>query len=258
MDLGYSNKVAVVTGGAKGIGGACTTRFLEEGASVAALDVDETRGRERVAENPDRALFIRCDVSRSDQVSAAFEEIFDRFGGVDVLVNNAGIQRYSAVTETTDEEWELVMNVNLKSAFLCARAAIPSMQERGGGVVVNVSSVQAMYSQQKVAPYVTSKTAMLGLTRSIAVDYAPEIRCVAICPGTVDTPMLKWAAGQSPDPEAVYEEVNAMHLVQRIGKPVEVADLILFLASDRAGFITGQPYRIDGGLGIVLGGSKQE
>jgi NAD(P)-dependent dehydrogenase (short-subunit alcohol dehydrogenase family) len=132
------------------------------------------------------------------------------------------------------------------------------MLERGGGVVVNVSSVQAMISQQKVAPYTTSKTAMLGLTRSIAVDYAPKIRCVAVCPGTVDTPMMKWAAAQSLDPEAVYREVNEMHLPNRIGDPTEIADLILYLSSDRAGFITGQPYRIDGGLGVMIGGSKQE
>ncbi|MGA7304239.1 MAG: glucose 1-dehydrogenase [Rhodothermales bacterium] len=254
----YSGKVAVVTGGAKGIGGSTSTRFLESGANVAILDTDEEAGTERASAFADRALFIRCDVSKSSEVAMAFDRIIDRFGGVDYLVNNAGIQRYSTVTETSDEEWDLVMNVNLKSAFLCARAAIPSMLERGAGVVVNVSSVQAMHSQNKVAPYTTSKTAMLGLTRSIAVDYAPSVRCVAVCPGTVDTPMMAWAAQQSPDPAAVYREVNEMHLSNRIASPDEVAALILFLCSDEAGFMTGQPYRIDGGLGIVLAGSKQE
>lgn len=258
MEISFEGKVAVVTGGAKGIGGATATRFLEDGASVAIIDVDEARGQRRAEEYPDRGLFIQADVSKSSEVAIAFDRITDRLGGVDYLVNNAGIQRYSTVTETSDEEWDLVMNVNLKSAFLCARAAIPSMLARGGGVVVNVASAQALHSQANVAPYTTSKTAMLGLTRSIAVDYAPSIRCVAVCPGTVDTPMMAWSANQSPDPSAVYDEVKRMHLSQRIAKPEEVADLILYLCSDHAGFMTGQPVRIDGGLGVVLAGSKRE
>lgn len=257
MNITFDGKVAVVTGGAKGIGGSTSLRFLEDGASVAVLDIDETSGEKLVAQYPDRGFFITCDVSDSGQVRKAFDKVFERFGGIDYLINNAGIQRYSTVTETTDEEWDLVMNVNLKSAFLCARSAIPSMLERGGGVVINVSSVQAMLSQPNVAPYTTSKTAMLGLTRSIAIDYAPTVRCVAVCPGTVDTPMMAWAASQSPDPEALYEEVSQMHPVGRMADPTEIADLILYLVSDRAGFMTGQPIRIDGGLGLSLAGSKK-
>jgi len=135
VSFDFSGKVAVVTGGAKGIGGSTSTRFLEGGAQVAILDTDEEAGRERAAAFPDRALFIQCDVSKSSEVAMAFDSIIDRFGGVDYLVNNAGIQRYSTVTETSDEEWDLVMGVNLKSAFLCARAAIPSMLERGAASV---------------------------------------------------------------------------------------------------------------------------
>lgn len=257
MLISFSNKVAVVTGGAKGIGGATATRFLSEGASVAVLDVDDTDGQALVSKFPDRGLFIHCDVSNSAQVGAAFDDVLRHFGGVDILVNNAGIQRYGTVTETPEEEWDLVMNVNLKSAFLCSKAAIPSMLERGGGVVINVSSVQAMHTQRNVAPYTTSKSGLLGLTRSIAVDYAPSVRCVAVCPGTVNTPMLEWAVKQSPNPKALFDEVDDMHLAKRIADPTEVADLILYLASDRAGFITGHAYRIDGGLGIEIGGSKQ-
>ena len=248
----------VVTGGAKGIGGATVTRFLEEGACVTVLDLDEKRARERLVNFEDQSLFIHCDVSKADQVEGAFNQIDVRFGAVDVLVNNAGIQRYSTVTDTTEEEWDLVMNVNLKSAFLCSKYAIPMMQKRGKGVVINVASVQSFITQCKVAPYTTSKTAMLGLTRSIAVDYAPEIRAVAVCPGTVDTPMLRWAANQSPDPEEVYREVREMHLMQRIAEPVEIADLIMYLSSDKAAFITGQAIRIDGGLGLVVAGSIRQ
>jgi NAD(P)-dependent dehydrogenase (short-subunit alcohol dehydrogenase family) len=258
MLINFEGKVAVVTGGAKGIGGSTATRFLEDGAHVVILDVDIEEGQKRADAFPETGTFIKCDVSKSSEVAIAFDRIADKFGGVDYLVNNAGIQRYSTVTETSDEEWDLVMNVNLKSAFLCARSAIPLMIGRGGGVVVNVSSVQALHSQANVAPYTTSKTAMLGLTRSIAVDYAPNVRCVAICPGTVDTPMMAWAASQSPDPEAVYREVNEMHLPNRIASPDEIADLILYACSDRAGFMTGQPIRIDGGLGIILAGSKKD
>lgn len=254
--MNFTAKHAVVTGGSKGIGGATATRFLEEGASVTILDLDEGQARARLAGFEDRGLFVHCDVSKNDQVEAAFEQISSRFGQVDILVNNAGIQRYSTVTETTEEEWDFVMNVNLKSAFLCAKYAIPQMH--GNGVVVNVASVQSFITQRNVAPYTTSKTAMLGLTRSIAVDYAPGIRSVAVCPGTVDTPMLRWAADQSPDPEEIYREVRDMHLPRRIADPLEVANLILYLSGAEAAFITGQAIRIDGGLGLTVAGSIRQ
>lgn len=253
----FQDKTVVVTGGAKGIGAACCRVFYRENARVVILDTDPA-GQLLAAELGERALFIQCDVSKEAAVTAAFTHAVATFGGIDVLVNNAGIQRYSTVTETSEEEWDLVMNVNLKSAFLCAKHAIPHMQVRGQGVVINVSSVQAFISQKTVAPYVTSKTALLGLTRSIAVDYGPQVRCVAICPGTIDTPMLRDAIQLSPDPEAVYQECIDMHLVKKIGTPEEVAELILFVSGENGGFFTGQAIRIDGGLGITIAGSKKE
>ena len=132
------------------------------------------------------------------------------------------------------------------------------MISHGSGVVINVASVQAFLSQQKVAAYTTAKSALLGLTRSIAVDYSPTIRCVAVCPGTIDTPMLRDAIALSPNPDAVMQECIDMHLLKRIGSPQEVAELILFLCSDKASFITGQAIRIDGGLGITIQGSKKD
>ncbi|MCB0664665.1 MAG: SDR family oxidoreductase [Saprospiraceae bacterium] len=250
-------KTAIVTGGVKGIGWAASKALHRDDFNVSILDWDE-KGHEKIKELGRDSMFIHCDVSKETSVKEAINRIAEKFGSVDVLVNNAGIQRYSIVTETTEEEWDLVMNVNLKSAFLCAKHAIPHMQKKGEGVVINVSSVQAFISQQNVAPYTTAKTAMLGLTRSIAVDYGPQIRSTAVCPGTIDTPMLRESIALSPDPQEVYQECVDMHLLKRIGTPDDVGELIAFLASDKARFFTGQAIRVDGGLGIMVAGSKRD
>jgi NAD(P)-dependent dehydrogenase (short-subunit alcohol dehydrogenase family) len=247
-------KNIIITGAAKGIGKACVEYFLENGDTVMALDIDE-KSLNELDVNNQRLNVFKCDVSKKEIVKLTIQKAIEKIGDIDVLVNNAGIQRYSTITETSEDEWDLVMNVNLKSAFLCSKYAIPSMQKKGKGVVINVSSVQAFITQKKVAPYTTSKTAMLGLTRSIAVDYAPNIRCVAVCPGTVDTPMLRNAIKESEYPEKVYQECIDMHLTKRICPPEEVAALIGFLTSDSAGSITGQSFRVDGGLGIHIGGN---
>ena len=254
----HQNKTAIITGGSKGIGAAAVKIFVREGANVGIVDVDEKNGEQLAAEFDSKVIFIKCNVAKESEVERATQQVASHFGQINYLVNNAGIQHYSRITETTEEEWDEVMNINLKSAFLCAKHAIPYMQKTGSGVVVNVSSVQAMMSQNNVCPYTTSKTAMLGLTRSIAVDYAPEIRSVAICPGSVDTPMLHWGFSQSPDPEAVFQEAKDMHLLKRVAKPEEVAELISFVCSNRAPFITGQAIRIDGGLGVTIMGSKRD
>ncbi|GLR18731.1 SDR family oxidoreductase [Portibacter lacus] len=246
-------KVIVITGASSGIGRSCAIYFIEKGHYVVGLDVNEAALDAVNVE--DQFTFMKCDVSKEAEVKKCIGTTIEKYGDLDILVNSAGIQRYSTVTETTEEEWDLVMNVNLKSAFLCAKHAIPSMQKKGQGVVVNVSSVQAYITQHRVAPYSTSKTAMLGLTRSIAVDYAPEIRCVAICPGSVDTAMLQVAFDQAEDRDKTYNEVVDMHLMKRICPPSEVAALIGFLSGDDAGSITGQSFRIDGGIGISIPGN---
>lgn len=253
--MSFQNRHVVITGGAKGIGKACVEAFYNEGANVSLIDLDEEAVK--ALGGPRLASYVG-DVSQENTVKRIFAGAIEHFGDIDVLVNNAGIQRYAAVADTSLEEWDLVMNVNLKSAFLCSKHAIPSMLRKPTGVIVNVSSVQAFLTQANVAAYTTSKTALLGLTRSIAVDYAPAIRCVAVCPGTVDTPMLQDAIRLSPDPDEVYQECIDMHPLKKIGKPEEVAAFICFLASDKASFMTGQAYRIDGGLGITIGGSKRD
>jgi NAD(P)-dependent dehydrogenase (short-subunit alcohol dehydrogenase family) len=251
----FSGKHVVITGASKGIGRAAAAIFLREGARVSIVDIDKQI--EALPQHDTQRSYV-TDVSKEDQVSSAMRSAIRHFGTIDVLVNNAGIVRYATVSEATEEEWDLIMNVNLKSAFLCSKHAIPSMLEKGQGVIINVSSVQAFASQRKVAAYTTSKSALLGLTRSIALDYAPVIRCVAVCPGTIDTPMLQHAIRESANPEQVYEECIQMHPLKKIGRPEEVGELIAFLASEKASFITGHAYRIDGGLGIAIEGSKQD
>lgn len=252
--MNYTNKTAVITGAAKGIGAACAKLFYDKGANVMLLDVANDTSNIK----DERWLYLQCDVSNEAQVKNAMDATIQKFGTIDYLINNAGIGFYGTVTQTSFEDWERVMRVNLTSMFLRSKYALPSMQKNNRGVIINVASVQAFVSQDKVAAYTTAKTAILGLTRSIAIDYAPHIRCVAVCPGTIDTPMLRDAITLSPNPDEVMQECIDMHLLKRIGTPQEVAALIAFLCSDEASFITGQAIRIDGGLGIKVEGSKKE
>lgn len=256
--MSFKGKTIVITGGAKGIGAGCAEIFYRQQGHVVILDVDEAAGEECCQDLGERALFVHCDVSDEKQVKEAMKQAVDEFGGLDVLVNNAGIIRYSTVTETSEEQWDTVLNINLKGAFFCAKHAIPYMMEEGKGVVINMSSVQAFVTQEKVAPYVTSKSALIGLTRSIAVDYAPKVRSVAICPGGVDTPMNRDAFQQSPDPEQVRQETIDLHLTGRMAQPGDIGELVAFVASEKGSFINGQPIRIDGGMGIKVAGSKKE
>ena len=254
----HQDRVAVVTGGGKGIGRGTVEVLVTAGAKVIVLDTDAESGQQTADALGDQVHFIACNVAEEQAVIDALRQGAERFGKISYLVNNAGVQRYAPVTETTEAMWDLIMDVNVKGSFFCAKHAIPYMQQEGKGVVVNVSSVQAMLTQGNVAAYTTSKTALLGLTRSIAVDYAPRIRCVAVCPGSVDTPLLRWGIQQSPDPEAVMQECIDMHLTDRIGTSTEIGEFISFLCSDKAGFMTGQAYRIDGGLGVMIPGSQRD
>jgi NAD(P)-dependent dehydrogenase (short-subunit alcohol dehydrogenase family) len=249
---------AVVTGGAKGIGESCVRALVHEGVRVAIFDLDAEAGEKLAGSLAGGAHVYTVDVSNSAQVSEAFAQVAGDLGPPTLLVNNAGICVYGTVTETSEQEWDRVIGVNLKSQFLCAKEVVPHMEATGHGAIVNVASVQSFMSQARVAAYSASKTGILGLTRAIAVDHAPRIRCNAVCPGTVDTPMLADAIKESPDPQAVLQECHDMHLTGRIAKPEEIANLVLFLLSDKAAFVTGQAYRIDGGLGVEIAGSKRD
>lgn len=254
--MSFKNKTAVITGGAKGIGAGCASVFYREGANVAILDVDKA-GSEFVEKLGERAFFMKCDISSEKEVQSAIENIIEKFGSIDYLVNNAGILRYFSVTNTSEADWDAVMNINLKGAFLCAKHCIPYIQKNEDGVVVNMSSVQAFVAQENVAAYLATKSALIGLTRSIAVDYAPNVRSVAVCPGGVDTPMNRNAFQESPNPEVVRKETENLHLNERMATQEEIGELVVFVCSEKGRFINGQPIRIDGGLGIRVAGSKK-
>lgn len=256
--MSFEGKTVVITGGAKGIGAGCVKVFHREQAQVVILDLDEKAGSKLSELLGDRILFISCDISDEQQVSEAMKKTADHFGGIDVLVNNAGILHYATVTETSEEAWDSLMNVNIKGAFLCAKHAIPYMQKAGAGVVINMSSVQAYVVQEKVAAYVTTKAALIGLTNSIAVDYAPNIRSVAICPGGVDTELNREAFRQSADPDRARQETIDIHLLKRMAQPEEIGETVAFVASEKGSFITGQCLRIDGGIGLKVAGSKND
>lgn len=254
----FDDKVVIVTGGALGIGRAVAEIFAERGASVAILDWDETAGTEAaesIKQNGGKAMFQKVDVSNSGNVQLAVEAANSVFGRIDSLVVSAGIQRYGTAVTTDDAQWDEVLNVNLRGAWNAAKSAIPFIKQSGGGTIVNVSSVQALASQQNVLAYTVSKHGLLGLTRSMAMDFAKDnIRVNAVCPGTVDTPMLKWAASLDPNPQSVYDACNAMHPLGRIAQPREIAEVVVFLAHESSSFVTGAVWTVDGGLLTQIGG----
>ncbi len=256
----FQHKVALVTGGAMGIGCAVAKLLTQRGAKTLIVDKAEDEGLKIVSEINSyggSADFFKADVSIIQNCSDAVKKAVELYGRLDIISNNAGIQRYGTVESTTEKEWDEVMNINLKSVFYICKFSIPHLKKTNGSIV-NMTSVQAFATQRGVAAYTTSKHALIGLTRSMAIDYAHDrIRVNCVAPGTVDTPMLRFAASLDPDPESVYETCRNMHPLGRIAKAEEVAEVVAFLASDRASFVTGACYIIDGGLLLPLGGEPK-
>ena len=250
----FTGKVALVCGGARGIGAATARRFATEGAAVVVADVLEHEARETVLDigrTGGQALFVPCDVSHSPAVQAVVREAVNTFGGIDVLFNNVGIARAGKVDELSESDWDVTLGTNLRGMFLACKFAVPEMRKRGGGAIVNMASAMGHASLASSVSYSASKGAVLALTRSIAIDHAPEgIRCNSVSPGTVDTPLVRAALGSLP--AAVADELlkgwGRVHPVGRIGKAEEVAAVVTFLASSDAAFVTGADFRVDGGL----------
>jgi NAD(P)-dependent dehydrogenase (short-subunit alcohol dehydrogenase family) len=246
-----AGKVAIVTGAASGIGRATAIRFSQEGASVAILDRDLDGGeavRQEIVASQGKAMFFPVDVSVEAAVSEAIRRVEGEFQRIDVLVNNAAAFVFGSY-QATRAEWERVLSVNVMGAAFCAKYAVEAMIRAGGGSIVNVSSISGFVAQEQSLPYNTSKAALLGLNRCLAMDLAQhKIRVNAVAPGCIDTPQLRADVARA---GLTYEEDLAiegpLHLLNRFGTAEEVSNAILFLASDEASFVTGTCLMVDGG-----------
>jgi NAD(P)-dependent dehydrogenase (short-subunit alcohol dehydrogenase family) len=247
-----SDKVCVITGGGSGMGRAAAESFCEQGARVAVLDLNDEQGEAAAGAAASRggeAFYVRCDVSRESDVSSAIDSVAARFGGVDVLYNNAGIMMAEdgSVVDTPEEVWDRTLGVNVKGIYLCCKHAIPRMVERGGGSVINIASFVALVGcSVPQDAYTASKGAVIALTKSLAVQFAPQgVRTNAICPGPIETPLLTdWLLK---DPEAKRVRL-ARNPTGRFGRPEDIVNAALYLASDESTWTNGAVIVIDGGI----------
>lgn len=241
-----------------GIGAATAELLCELGARVAILDRDETHGRALIQRLNDlgySANFYACDVAEIDSTGNAINAAAQAHGALDVLVHCAGIQRYGDALSSSADLWRETLRVNVDGCFYAVHSSLPHMIAAQGGSIVVVGSVQSVAAVADSAAYVTAKHALLGLTRSIALDFAGRnVRANCVLPGAVDTPMLRWSASLTPDPEAALERYGRAHPLGRVGQPIEIARAIAFLASDWASFITGTALVADGGMLVPAGG----
>jgi len=230
-------KKAIVTGGGQGIGRGIVEAFIAEGASVT------TCGRSSSPKDlPDNCDYAVLDVADPDAVN----QFATSYSSVDILVNNAGVQVEKTVTESTDADWDLVMGANARGTFNLCRALLPKMSD--GGSIINIGSISGNVADPSMALYNASKAFVHGLTRSIAVDHGPHVRCNAICPGWIETGMLEAGFATAKDPEVAMNDALARHPVRRFGKPADIAAMAVWLASSDAAFATGQLFTIDGGM----------
>ena len=248
-------KIALVTGGARGIGRAIVEKFVAEGAAVTFVDVDEAVGRATAGELAavgTSAPFRRADITAEADVRAVIEDMLARHGTIDVLVNNAGVNAYFDPTEMTEAEWDKVFAVDLKGAWLCAKYALRPMKRAGRGSIVNISSIHATLTIAGMFPYAAAKAGIVGLTRSLALEYAPAgIRVNAVLPGYTRTRLVEEWFQTQPDPAETERRALAIHPLGRIATPAEIANVVAFVASDEASAITGASLAADGGLSIM-------
>jgi len=244
-------KRALITGGASGIGKATALLFAREGAAVCLVDLDEEGGQavaRAIQGEGGRALFVRADVTEASHCRDAVEQTVSTWGGLDILFNNAGIIRRASVVELAEEEWDRVMAVNVRSIFLLSKHAIPVMAQAGGGVIINTSSGWGLVGGPRAAAYCASKGAVVLLTKAMAIDHGPQnIRVNCICPGDTDTPLLRDEArqlGQEVDPFLKEAADRPLH---RVGTPEDIAQAVLYLASDASSYVTGTALVVDGG-----------
>jgi NAD(P)-dependent dehydrogenase (short-subunit alcohol dehydrogenase family) len=242
---------ALITGAASGVGRATALLFARQGAAVSVVDIDQTGGQavaQAIMDDGGQAVFLRCDVAVAVDCRRAVQQTVDRLGGLDILFNNAGMIRRATVLDTTEEEWDRVMAVNVKSIFLLSRYAIPVMAQAGGGVIVNTASGWGLVGGRNAVSYCASKAAVVNMTRAMALDHGEQnIRVNSVCPGDTDTPMLHSEAqqlGQSPEQ---FLAQAADRPLMRVGRPEDIAQAVLYLASDASSFVTGSTLVVDGG-----------
>jgi NAD(P)-dependent dehydrogenase (short-subunit alcohol dehydrogenase family) len=242
-----AGKVAIVTGGASGIGESTAKRLAQEGASVAIADID-AKGGERVAKEIEAAgnsaFFVQADLSKTVQIRRMLERTEKRFGRLDILFNNAIWFRHGSATELDEKDWDLTLNVGLKAVFVTAKYGIPVMRKTGGGAIVNTASVHSLVSFATATAYDAAKAGLMGLTRTLAIDFGPDIRVNAVLPGAILTPL--WDKGKVPAKER--RRYAKMVPAQRLGTGEDIASAVLYLASEEASFVTGTSLVVDGGL----------
>ena len=253
MNMSFSGQVALVTGAAAGIGRATALAFAGQGLKVVLADVDEAGGAacaQAIRAAGGEAIFVRCDVTRDAQVGALVKQALDSYGRIDYAFNNAGIEiEKGRLAEGSEAEFDAIMGVNVKGVWLCMKHQLPAMLAQGAGVIVNTASVAGLGAAPKMSIYAASKHAVIGLTKSAAIEYAKKgIRVNAVCPAVIDTDMFRRA--YQADPRKA-EFAAAMHPVGRLGRVEEVAAAVLYLCSDGAAFTTGQALAVDGGVTAI-------
>jgi 2-keto-3-deoxy-L-fuconate dehydrogenase len=245
-------KTALVTGAASGIGEATAKALARAGAFVYICDVDEVGGARAAREiGTEKSAFLKLDVAEPDQCRRVAETVLGEKGRLDILVNNAGIGHVGKLLETTEEDLDRLYRVNVRGMFSLTKAFLPSMLERGSGAIINMASIGGVVAISDRLAYCTTKFAVVGFTKCLALDYARQgIRANAICPGRVETPFVKKRISEYPDPQKAYAEMAATQAVGRMAAPEEIAAAALYLASDEAAFVTGTALEIDGGFAV--------
>lgn len=248
MSERVKGKVGIVTGAGTGIGRACALALAREGARVALIGRRRNRIEQVAGEIGERAFPISADLCQGNEIPRLLDETVGRFGGLNFLVNNAGILQIGNAEQITEEQWDRVFNINVRSVWLLSRAALPHMRKAGGGSIINIASVLGVVGARNRAAYAPSKGAVVLLTKSMAIDHGHEnIRVNAICPSFVETELTEAILSKMDNPDAIRRERTAAHPIGRLGKPEDIAGLVVYLASEESAWTTGAILPVDGG-----------